>query len=45
VGARNEHLVLCFANQKGNFYCEEVHFFSPFEDSRVFVCVVCPCEV
>ncbi len=45
VGGRNEHLVLCFVNKKGNLYYEEVHFFFPFEDSRVFVCVVCPCEV
>ncbi len=30
VGARNEHLVLCFANKKGNLYCEEVPFFFPF---------------
>ncbi len=38
LGGRNEHLVLCFANKKGNLYYEEVHFF-PLLKIRACLCV------
>ncbi len=38
VGVRNEHLVLCFANQKGNLYYEKCIFFSLLK-IRVCLCV------
>ncbi len=41
VGGRNEHLVLCFANKKGNLYYEEVLFYFSNLKIRACLCVWC----